>query len=117
MRKVSIVFLIASFSAVVVSAQKPGDFEAKALQGDAEAQYRLGHCYDYGEGVNADYSIAFQWYEKAAKQGHADATAEVGGFYYNGYVVEKDYNKAIALFREAERKGSPHAQYLVGRLL
>jgi hypothetical protein len=112
--KILILAVVAGFGTVAVFAQKPSDFEAKAQQGDTEAQYRLGHCYDYGEGVKSDYPTAFQWYEKAAKQRHANATAELGGFYYNGYVVEKNYDRAVALFREAEQKGSAHAQYWLG---
>jgi TPR repeat protein len=42
-------------------------------QGDADAQFALGRCYEFGKGVPADYEEATKWYRKAAKQGHADA--------------------------------------------
>ena len=43
-----------------------------AEQGFANAQYRLGYIYDYGDGkeVPQDFKQAFFWYSKAAEQGH-----------------------------------------------
>ena len=40
-----------------------------AEQGDAKAQYYLGHCYNMGEGVAQDKAEAVKWYRKAAEQG------------------------------------------------
>lgn len=48
-------------------------FRGLAQQGDAEAQFILGGCYDWGEGVNKDLQQAVTWYGKAAEQGHAIA--------------------------------------------
>ena len=45
----------------------------KAKSGDAEAQYRLGICYDNGKGVKQDYKEAIRWYKAAAEQGHGQA--------------------------------------------
>ena len=44
-----------------------------AEQGDAEAQFSLGSCYDEGEGVRVDKSLAVKWCRKAAEQGLAVA--------------------------------------------
>ena len=42
----------------------------QAAQGDAEAQVKLGHAYDYGEeGVPKNPAEAMKWYRKAAFQG------------------------------------------------
>jgi len=42
-----------------------------AEQGDAEAQFALGACYNTGEcGLPEDLSQAQNWYRKAARQGH-----------------------------------------------
>ena len=46
-----------------------------AEQGDATAQYNLGACYEYGEGVEQDMEKAVELYRKAAEQGDADAVA------------------------------------------
>lgn len=37
-----------------------------ARQGDAEAQFYLGLCYNYGDGVEKDLSEAVVWFRKAA---------------------------------------------------
>ncbi|KAB2645301.1 MAG: SEL1-like repeat protein, partial [Verrucomicrobia bacterium] len=44
--------------------------EAKAKQGDADAQFNLGVCYESGNGVAKDYVEAVKWYRKAAEQGN-----------------------------------------------
>ena len=49
------------------------DLKQKALSCDAEAQYKLGVCYDKGQGVDKNNLEAFQWFQKAAEQGHANA--------------------------------------------
>lgn len=49
------------------------DLKQKALSGDAEAQFKLGFCYDKGQGVDKNDVEAFQWFQKAAEQGHAKA--------------------------------------------
>ncbi|MDP7011183.1 MAG: PQQ-binding-like beta-propeller repeat protein, partial [Verrucomicrobiota bacterium] len=41
----------------------------QAAKGDAEAQVKLGHAYDYGEGVPKNPAEAMKWYRKAAFQG------------------------------------------------
>ena len=42
-------------------------------QGEAEAQFNLAQCYDYGYGVPKDKAEAANWYRKAAEQGHGEA--------------------------------------------
>lgn len=39
-----------------------------ANQGNADAQYNVGLCYYYGNGVKQDYKEAMKWYELAAKK-------------------------------------------------
>ena len=39
-----------------------------AEQGNADAQYGLGCCYEEGHGVDKDLNEALKWYRKAAKQ-------------------------------------------------
>ena len=40
-----------------------------AEQGNAVAQFTLGKCYFYGEGVEQDKQNAVEWYTRAAEQG------------------------------------------------
>jgi hypothetical protein len=41
--------------------------------GNAEAQFRLGEMYWYGDGTQPDLKMATAWMQKAAAQGHAGA--------------------------------------------
>lgn len=44
-----------------------------ASQGDADAQYAVGVCYEDGIGVEADLEEAREWYARSAKQGNKEA--------------------------------------------
>lgn len=48
-------------------------YQDAAEQGDADAQFNLGVCYDKGQGVPRDDAEALKWICRAAEQGHADA--------------------------------------------
>jgi TPR repeat protein len=50
----------------------PWFFKA-AKKGHVAAQWRLGCCYEKGEGITRDASQSFSWLSKAADQGHQDA--------------------------------------------
>lgn len=52
-------------------------FLKAAKKGDAEAQYNLGACYEFGGGASVNADLARQWYEKAAAQGHKKAKARL----------------------------------------
>ena len=41
--------------------------------GDAEAQYNVGSCYQYGYGVEQNQKRALKWYKKAARRGLFEA--------------------------------------------
>lgn len=43
-------------------------------QGDAEAQFQLGECYETGDTVAKDLQQAAKWYRMAAEQGHEPAS-------------------------------------------
>ena len=44
-------------------------FRKAADMGHAPAQYNLGYCYKYGDGVPRDLAVSAEWYRKAAEQG------------------------------------------------
>ena len=48
-------------------------YRSDAEQGDAEAQYMLGCCYQFGDGVIKDKVEAAKWLRKSAKQGYGQA--------------------------------------------
>ena len=48
-------------------------YRKAADQGNKEAQYFLGICYQLGKSVNKNNEEAAKWYRKASSQGHANA--------------------------------------------
>ena len=44
-----------------------------AENGNMNAQYNVGICYEYGKGVEIDLDKAIEWYTKAADLGHEKA--------------------------------------------
>ena len=60
----------------------PRDFvkslRAGAKKGDAETQFMLGYCYQWGIGVSMADRWSFHWWRLAAEQRHVEAMAELG---------------------------------------
>jgi hypothetical protein len=68
-------------------AAKP--YYAAAVQGDADAQAKLGALYAKGDGVPQSDTYAFQWFLRAAEQGHASAQLSLSGMFANGQGVAR----------------------------
>ena len=85
-----------------------------AQQGDVVAQFSLGWCYKYGEGVKKDYVQAVNWYRKAAEQEYAEAQFFLGLCYESGEGVEKDLVEAVKWFRKAAKQENAEAQLFLG---
>ena len=79
-----------------VESKPPTIEELKALarQGDAESQYLLAYCFQFGKAVDKNYNIAIVWYKKSAMQGHMPSQHNLGYLYMTGKGVEKDYKQA-----------------------
>ena len=80
-----------------------------AVKGDAEAQFRLGAMYEYGEGVPAQPTKAIQWYRRAADQEYGPAQYALGIVYAQGQGVLQDYIEAHMWLNLASSSGDPHA--------
>lgn len=81
-----------------------------AEQGDAKAQYDLGHIYYHGEGVRQDYAQAARWYHKAADQGYAKAQYGLGYMYSHAQGVPQDFAAAVRWYQKAADQGVTKAQ-------
>lgn len=91
--------LVCLFSSASASESKEfHEIRAKAIAGDAAAQYALAVGYDSGRGMKADIREAAKWYEAAAQQGHSDAQNSIGSLYLSGEGVSKDPPKACEWF-------------------
>jgi hypothetical protein len=82
--------------------------------GDAEAQFNLGVCYDFGEGVQKDPQKAAEWYLKAAEQGHPKAQFKLGVCYEYGEGVRKNPQKSVYWYSKAAEHGDAEAQFILG---
>ncbi len=86
-------------------------FKKAALQGNTNAQFYLGLCYELGHGTDIDKEKEFNWYEKAAKQGNSNAQFQLGIFYYE----KKEYSNAVDWLEKAVMKdGAFGAQSRLG---
>lgn len=66
-----------------------------AEKGDADAQFSLGTCYSYGNGVEKDLRKAEYWWIKAASQcdGKFSYQYRLGYYYFYGFVLSKIMSK------------------------
>src|SRR5262245_21078259 len=79
---------------------------ALALEGNQDAQFRMGLCYLRGNGVAQDQAEALRWFQKAAEQGHADAQYHLG---MNLWGLN-DHVQAAHWWRMASDQGHAKAQ-------
>ena len=91
--------------------QKIRDLTVASEQGNAEAQYDLGHYYhnEYYSGKNHDNAKAAKLFRKAAEQGYANAQMWLGTLYLNGDGVPQNRSKAIEWMKKAAKQGQPGA--------
>ena len=81
-----------------------------AEHGSVRAQFYLGWCYKYGEGVKKDLAKAVEWLRQAAERGYAPAQNSLGFCYEYGDGVEKDLKKAIEWYTKDAEQGDARAQ-------
>ena len=87
-------------------------YEELAEKGIPQAQWRLGKCYNSGDGVEKDQKKAFELFEKAANKECVEAQSALGNFYSSlfSHPTKKDDQYAVELFIKAAEKGSLPAQ-------
>ena len=100
-----------AISSVVSYAQDEtiAGLRTRAEHGDADAQYRLGSMYDYGQGFLQDLQDdveAVKWYRLAAKQHHVEAQLVLGYRYQRGEGVPRDYVLSYMWFDLAVTRAS-----------
>lgn len=80
-----------------------------ANEGNAFAQFVLGHVLSNGNGIEKEPESAAKWYSKAASQDYPAALNNLGIMYRNGNGVPKDEKKAVELISKAAALGDPEA--------
>ena len=114
-----------------------------AYSGDAKAQYEVGKCYFYGDGVDQNFIDAYRWLRKAVKNGNdeakylyaecfnyrlteeqrativaaefddADAQFQMGMWYYEGEIVDEDLFESKLWFQRAKNNGHKKAKKMI----
>ncbi|CAI2186384.1 17301_t:CDS:2, partial [Funneliformis geosporum] len=94
--------------------------------GHGIGQYKLGECYDLGNGVEKNEIKAFENYQKSANQGYLNAKFQLGYCFINGIGIDTSREKGIKLYnetakrnddyfyKESANKGYLEAKYKVG---
>ena len=108
MKKLLGMLLVLLLAAGVCCAEELTDLLARAEAGDPAAQVAVGDCYYEGRGVELNYTIAAQWYQKAAEQGYMEGQYKLGMCYYNGHGVPKNMERASYWLLEVTEKGEKY---------
>jgi|Transcript_4695 TPR repeat protein len=88
-------------------------YHLAAEQGNAVAQWRLGHFYEFGIGVEASDEFAAHWYRLAAEAGHAQAQSSLGLFLEDGRGGSQDDAEALRWHLAAAEQHQALSQYCV----
>ena len=87
-----------------------------AEKGNHFAQFAYGGFYDDGR-MGQDYTIAFEWYQRAADSGSSGAAANLGFMYRNGVIeVDDADDKALEYFRKSAYMHNAHGMYNLGSM-
>lgn len=89
-------------------------YRSLAEQGDREAQYNLGRCYENGVGVEKNMKLAAEWWKKAADLGMPEAQYDLAICYKNGFGIEQSLEKTVEYYAKAAIQGLVDAQYNLG---
>ena len=91
-------------------------YRLSAQQGDAEAQWFLGDCYFFGDGVEKNKREAVNWYFLSAEKGNAEAQRRLGACYYFGHGIPINRQEAIRWYRLAAKQGNTVAITMLKKL-
>lgn len=86
-----------------------------------KSQFLLGQLYENGDGVTANFEIAYQYYKKSADSGDSNAQFKVGSLFYNPDeaimpFIQQDYTEAFKYLKLSSNQGSPNANFLLGKM-
>jgi TPR repeat protein len=82
-----------------------------ARAGYAEAQYRLGSIYEWGNGnISGGKADAVEWYTRGAKNGSVDCMVKLGVLNEFGDGMPKSLGQALHWYELAASKGSENAK-------
>jgi TPR repeat protein len=85
-------------------------FLRRADNGDSAATNFVGIHYYLGLGVQRNFGVAAQWFERAARAANADAQRNLGVLYMRGWGVPRDNVTAYAWLFQAASQGNRRAR-------
>lgn len=92
-------------------------YQKLADDGDAAAQYKLGHLHESGRYLAQSFDKAEPWYRKSAQQGYAKAQASLAWLYVNAKGgLPKDLVQAILWYEKAAAQGDQESQERIDNL-
>ena len=92
-------------------------FNKAASQNNGHALYHLGKMYEYGDGVEKNYSTARDYYTKSVSASEAyrsHSLLRLGEMSYYGKGVAKNYKDAFAYYYKSAELGNSGAMYSLG---
>lgn len=88
----------------------------KALDGDTNAQLRMGLAFEFGQGVERDLDQAMHWYRMAADRGDPVAQTDLAYLYEIGAADLPNPGEAAKWYLRAAVSGFARAQFNLGTL-
>ncbi|RKP40089.1 hypothetical protein BJ085DRAFT_9851, partial [Dimargaris cristalligena] len=91
--------------------------EKAAQFGNADAQYRLGQAFEFGEcGYETDPMYSVSYYRMAAEQGHKEAQMALSAWYLSGSpgTVDQNDNLAYKWCAKSAAQGLVKAEFAMG---
>ncbi|MFN0291580.1 tetratricopeptide repeat protein [Pedobacter helvus] len=90
-------------------------YKKAADLGFAPAQYEVGNCYYFGNGVEKNYVEALKWYHLAANKGNAQAMKRIADCYFMALGMERDVRTAYNWFLKSANNGESEAMLQLAR--
>lgn len=84
---------------------------------NAYCLFSIGHCYEFGRGVEKSALKAKEYYEKAVELGSSGAATNLGSLYKFGDLGEVDIEKAKKYYTEGDRLGNTNSTKYLAQIL
>jgi TPR repeat protein len=88
-------------------------FRALAEGGSMQAQLRVAHLYEHGEGVLQNAVEAVSWLQRAAEQGSAPASSRLGAIYLTGLAAANEAMPAALQLGAFTSQQDPSQEWLL----
>ena len=88
-------------------------FQRAAKNGSLAALDYLGYMYEYGKGVEKNYTVAMNLYKKGEARNYPPCLRSIGRLYKEGHGVAKNLETAYSYFLKAAEQGESEGELYV----